>query len=122
MTNTTDSPYASANELGKKCNNFFIKNKLSCKDNVSSFINKKKYDFICLQESAKWEDIYNNKLNIDMNYIYNKAGNGELVTFFNKNRFVPKYSKFGNLTNDGGRPYHVIFFEEINGECETCQQ
>ena len=51
-----------------------------------------------------------------MNYIYSKAKKGELVTFFNKNRFIPKYAKFGNLTNEGGRPYHVIFFEEYNTE------
>ena len=35
MANNVDSSFSSATELAKKCNDFFIKYKKSCKDNVS---------------------------------------------------------------------------------------
>jgi hypothetical protein len=101
-------------ELGKKCNQFKIIKNISCLDNVSIFINRKKYTFIGLQEASGWQRIYKNGLNNYMGYVHSIGGKNELVTFYDKKRFEPIYLKIGYIVPPTARPYHIIFFEEID--------
>ena len=112
----TNKNTGSASELALKCKMFLDKTNTSCLNNVSKFINNTKYDFIGLQEASNWEKIYESNIKDSMGCIHCKLLNKEdMVTFYNKDRFIPIFANFDNLVpmgEKGIRPYQVIFFEE----------
>jgi hypothetical protein len=92
-----------------------------CLDNISDYIIKYNYDFICLQEATNWLDIYNNLSQTKYGYIHHKQETmvkeayADLVTLYNKERFEIHYAKvgdIGSIVGDLGRPYHILFFSE----------
>jgi hypothetical protein len=112
-----------AETLAMHCKELGKKSKNHCLYNVINFINKKKYDFICLQEATNWEQIFKHvhKKYPMMEYLHHKVSKdlessyAELVTFYDASKFKIDYVKADNLTPDlDGRPYHILFFTEID--------
>ncbi len=117
-----------AQTLAKKCQSLINhKSKDSCIDNTINFIIKDDYDFIGLQEASNYLYLIKNILKHKQNYgvihskakISNSAHHADLLTFYNKKRFKINFIKAGNLSDIineeyiDGRPYQIIFFEEI---------
>lgn len=79
-------------------------------------------DFICLQEAARWRDIYG-KLPKNYGFCHSlvkleRGAVADLATFYDKTKYVVKYASSGDL-NQGigrpgdGRPWHVLFMESL---------
>jgi hypothetical protein len=88
-----------------------------CSTNVSKLIDSLiiDYDFIAIQEAAKWEQIYNQSKKLQaMGYVHHRIGSSsDLVTFYNKNKYEAKavvsYTIIHNAKR--GRPYHIIYLQ-----------
>ena len=101
----------------------------SCLENVTNYIGylSKKFDFIGLQElpdniykkknGYTFEIINNiNKLNNNRySYISTNFDVANVLTFFNKQKYILIYNIQGNL-HPGGRPFHILFFKKINSD------
>jgi endonuclease/exonuclease/phosphatase family metal-dependent hydrolase len=94
-----------------------------CLKNVSDFIIKKDYDFICLQEATNWKNIFDNIVmsKSNLNYLHHKVQVGtkpafaDMVTFYDSSKFKIEYAKVGNVAaGTDGRPYQILFFKEIS--------
>ena len=92
-----------------------------CLKNVSDFIVKKDYDFICLQEATNWNDIFNNVVLSKryLRYLHHKVRVGttgafaDMVTFYDFTKFNIEYAKVGNVAAGiDGRPYQILFFNQ----------
>ena len=63
-----------------------------CTTNVINLIDKLRidYDFVALQEPAKWKDIFDNSTKLNtMGYVHHSVGStSELVTFYNKEKYL----------------------------------
>ena len=89
-----------------------------CLTNVVKVLGDEVYDFICLQEAANYELIYG-ALNAKKNYYHFvhsgsiiPSGYAEIVTFYQKDTYIPKYGCFADLASvTKGRPIQIIFFE-----------
>jgi hypothetical protein len=110
----------SAPILGGVCarREFNSRTKLNeCSTNVSKLIDSLiiDYDFIAIQEAAKWEAIYNQSKKLQaMGYVHHRIGSSsDLVTFYNKNKYEAKavvsYTIIHNAKR--GRPYHIIYLQ-----------
>ena len=110
----------SANDLARTCSSLTNSDGLNgCVTNVINLIDSLSidYDFVALQEPAKWKDIFDNSTKLNtMGYVHHSVGStSELVTFYNKE----KYLALGviDYNSNRGRPYHIIFFKnKITGE------
>jgi hypothetical protein len=110
----------SAPILGAKCagTEFNSRTKLNeCSTNVSKLIDSLiiDYDFVAIQEAAKWEEIYKQSKKLQaMGYVHHRIGSSsDLVTFYNKNKYEAKavvsYTIIHNAKR--GRPYHIIYLQ-----------
>ena len=84
-----------------------------CANNVITFIDNSElnYDFVAIQEAAKWEEIYNNSQKLNgMGYVHHLNGPSHLVTFFNKNKYKLIAVNCGYI-RDRGRPYHILYLQ-----------
>jgi len=110
----------SAPILGAVCarTEFNRKTKLNvCSTNVSKLIDSLiiDYDFIAIQEAAKWKEIYDQSKKLKaMGYVHHRIGSSsDLVTFYNKNKYEAKavvsYTIIHNAKR--GRPYHIIYLQ-----------
>uniref|UniRef100_A0A6C0KQX1 Endonuclease/exonuclease/phosphatase domain-containing protein n=1 Tax=viral metagenome TaxID=1070528 RepID=A0A6C0KQX1_9ZZZZ len=110
----------SAPILGAKCakTEFNRITKLNeCSTNVSKLIDSLiiDYDFIAIQEAAKWEAIYKQSKKLKaMGYVHHRIGSSsDLVTFYNKDKYEAKavvsYTIIHNAKR--GRPYHIIYLQ-----------
>jgi len=86
-----------------------------CLENIVSVIDNasQPYDFICLQEAAKWNNIYSlsNRLRV-MSHRVTKSGYEEMVTFYDPNKYkldTGDYEISGHL-GESGRPLLILFF------------
>jgi hypothetical protein len=103
--------------LGKECKKEInpTNNLNRCANNVITFIDNSQlnYDFIAIQEAAKWEEIYNNSRELrDMGYVHHLdlIVSSNLVTFFNKNKYKLIAVNCGYI-RDRGRPYHILYLQ-----------
>ena len=94
-----------------------------CTTNVINLIDKLRidYDFVALQEPAKWKDIFDNSTKLNtMGYVHHSVGStSELVTFYNKEKYLALgvIADTFDYNSKRGRPYHIIFFKnKITGE------
>ena len=87
-----------------------------CATNVIKLIDNLNidYDFVAIQEAAKWKDIYKYSKKLKpMGYVHHIIGSSHLVTFYNKE----KYDAIAVVTdtiihnNRRGRPYHIIYLK-----------
>lgn len=92
-----------------------LNNPNNCINNIATFINNFKYDFICLQEASNFNNIYsllNNYYHTNYSYKYENYPNREnIITMWNHNKYHLDryiYHKFGNWA----RPFQVLFFKE----------
>lgn len=98
----------SAAELGKLCH----PNK--CFDNIRKILNQlSEFDFITLQEAYKWKELTQN-LQYTHGIVNSKSGREDMVTLYNKKKFVMKEYIFGDISNIGGRPFQILIFELVN--------
>lgn len=76
-----------------------------CLQNIGNFINRKNYDFICLQESTSHE-----KIKYDMNIAFkeHKSLDESITTYYDKNKYNPIQSIRGET--EPGRPYIITRF------------
>ena len=118
----------SANDLAGTCSSLTNQDGNSdelngCVKNVINLIDKLPidYDFVALQEPAKWKAISDNSTKLKtMGYVHHRTGStSELVTFYNKEKYLALGVIADTFTYNGkrGRPYHIIFFKnKITGE------
>jgi hypothetical protein len=96
--------------------------------NIDTIANNNQYDFVALQEISSngknngnkmlWKDLINhsNKLQ-SMGYLHNiNSPQTSIITFFNKEKYVPKYFAYGDIgcKDDKGRSCQIIGFELIS--------
>jgi endonuclease/exonuclease/phosphatase family metal-dependent hydrolase len=127
----------SAAEMAKYCQKLGNK---TCLKNVVKIIDENgPYDFIALQECAGWQDMIRHSALLPlMGYVHHKTPSRiELITFYNKDKYMVIAIKQGFILNDG-RPYHIIFLihkisntfyivinmhnEHIKGKRHTCKE
>jgi len=103
----------SASDLGKLCQS----NK--CFNNIQKIINGlSSFDFITLQEALKWKELTQNISNTHES-VHSKSNREDIVTLYNKNKYVVKEYVFGDISNTGGRPFQIIIFESKTISPET---
>ena len=106
-----NSNQGSAGRLGQKCtDNICLKNVAK----YITFVNEKtnNLDFILLQESANYKNLFSHIKNFDKNYHYvsSRSGREYMVTCYKKNHKLLKFIK-GNFVR--GRPYHILIFKDL---------
>ena len=114
------------NKLGKRCyEHKKLTNKNICLENIINAINSDNFDIIGLQEAKNWKFIYESLRNRAlMGYIHHyvvldNGNKADLVTFYNKERFLILAVQTGDIVPGNGRPYHIIFAHDlvINKKC-----
>ena len=115
----------SAAPLPQTCSKSITKGLNQCVWNVIELIDESAkrtpYDFVALQEAARWEDIYNNSKELRRmgGYVHHIEKPSELVTFYDINKYNLIAVKRGDIVNgkSRARPYHILYLNsKINGE------
>lgn len=102
----------SAAELGKLCHPD------KCFNNIKKILNQlTNFDFITLQEAYKWNDLTQN-LQHTHGIVNSKSGREDMVTLYNKKKFIVKEFTFGDISNTGGRPFQIIIFELVSNSSD----
>lgn len=112
-----NSPVGSGRRLGKKCR-LDKNNKTSCFKSVVKLIDslpklyQNTFDFIGLQEAAKWYDFIKDSKVLDkMNYLISKTGNEQHLTLYNPDKHDLLYAYAGHFLP--GRPLHLLVFKDM---------
>jgi len=108
----------SARHLAEYCTKKYKETgKNICLDNVVNVLNKKKYDFIGLQEATNGINIYKQLKTIYPSYRYTHShcGPAEIITIYDSDKFVLDYITCGDLGyTEKGRPYQILFLTKID--------
>ena len=87
-----------------------------CMGNVVKYIDlfTNEFDLVGFQEASNYDFIQTKSKKLqNMSYFNSKEDSEDVVTFYNNKKFKLFAAKTGNILQGNGRPYHILFFEDI---------